>query len=61
MYDDIWVALVFSACAGAMGGATVAIILVAGSYKAQAIERGYALYCPADGDWAWVGDCEIGE
>lgn len=24
----------------------------------QAIERGYALYCPADGQFAWVGECE---
>ena len=24
----------------------------------QAIERGYALHCPADGEFAWVGECE---
>ena len=24
----------------------------------QAIERGYALYCPHDGEFAWVGECE---
>ena len=24
----------------------------------QAIERGYALYCPQDGEFAWVGECE---
>ncbi len=23
----------------------------------QAIERGYAIYCPNDGMWAWVGEC----
>jgi hypothetical protein len=27
------------------------------AYKSGAIERGYAQYCPADGDWAWVGEC----
>ena len=27
----------------------------------QAIERGYALYCPHDGEFAWVGECEDGE
>lgn len=26
--------------------------------KRQAIERGYALYCPADGEFAWKGECE---
>lgn len=24
----------------------------------QAIERGYALYCPTDGEFAWKGECE---
>lgn len=24
----------------------------------QAIERGYALYCPHDGEFAWKGECE---
>ena len=23
----------------------------------QAIERGYGLYCPHDGEFAWVGEC----
>lgn len=27
----------------------------------QAIERGYALHCPHDGEFAWVGECEEGE
>jgi hypothetical protein len=26
-------------------------------FKAQAIERGYALHCPTDGEWAWKGEC----
>lgn len=24
----------------------------------QAIERGYALYCPGDGRFAWKGECD---
>lgn len=35
--------------------------LVGESYREEAVERGYALYCPNNGDWAWVGDCDIGE
>ncbi len=27
-------------------------------YKAQAVKRGYAQYCPDDGAWAWKGECE---
>ena len=26
--------------------------------KQQAIDRGHALYCPKDGDFAWKGECE---
>ena len=24
----------------------------------QAIERGYALHCPKDGEFAWKGECD---
>ena len=26
--------------------------------KSEAIERGYALHCPQDGEFAWKGECE---
>ena len=26
--------------------------------SAQAIERGYALHCPQDGRFAWIGECD---
>ena len=26
--------------------------------QTQAIEHGYALYCPTDGKFAWHGECE---
>ena len=26
-------------------------------YQKQAIERGYALYCPTDKKFAWKGEC----
>jgi hypothetical protein len=30
----------------------------ASSYEEQAINRGYALYCPKDGEFAWKGECK---
>jgi hypothetical protein len=30
---------------------------VANKYKTQAIERGYALYCPTTGNFAWINEC----
>jgi len=26
--------------------------------QAEAIERGYALHCPKDGRFAWIGECD---
>ena len=26
-------------------------------YRTDAIERGYGLYCPENGDFAWKGEC----
>ena len=26
-------------------------------YRVNAIDRGYGLYCPANGDFAWKGEC----
>ena len=26
--------------------------------KQEAIEKGYALHCPKDGEFAWKGECE---
>lgn len=27
-------------------------------HEKEAISRGYGLYCPADGKFAWVGECD---
>ena len=26
-------------------------------WKRDTVDRGLALYCPMDGEWAWVGEC----
>jgi hypothetical protein len=56
--DSIWPAVFFGAFAGFILGMIVGSLFEGGTYKFEAIERGYALYCPADGAWAWVGECE---
>lgn len=30
-------------------------------YQTEAIERGYAIYCPQDGKFSWVGECDLVE
>ena len=27
------------------------------NWKRETVDRGLALYCPTDGQWAWVGEC----
>ena len=28
------------------------------NWKLDTVERGLALYCPTDGQWAWNGECD---
>jgi hypothetical protein len=56
--SDLYLALVL-----ALGLCIVFLLGVAtGSsnlkFQAQAIERGYALHCPSDGRFAWIGECD---
>jgi hypothetical protein len=39
-------------------GFIVGVIVGEGDIKTQAIQRGYALYCPSSGDYAWQGECK---
>jgi hypothetical protein len=27
------------------------------NWQKQTTERGLAIYCPLDGEWAWIGEC----
>ena len=45
---SLWVAVV-------VGIAT--IFVTNDLWKADTVERGLAMYCPADGQWAWNGEC----
>ena len=54
-------ALGFGICTAIFLSFFVAYIEIGGdvyALKRQAIERGYALHCPDDGKFAWVGECE---
>lgn len=41
-------------------GLMVAIIawgVTDNAWKADTVERGLAMHCPTDGQWAWNGEC----
>ena len=46
---SLWVAVV-------VGIAT--IFVTNDLWKADTVERGLAMYCPDDGQWAWNGECK---
>ena len=54
----------FGVMLGAVVGAALSFMIVItanpppSDFHRQAIERGYGLYCPMDGEFAWVGECE---
>lgn len=48
-----------------IGAVTMMLVLgafagshIGGRYQSDAIKRGYALYCPTTGEWAWKGECD---
>jgi hypothetical protein len=57
---------VFSSLGGfALGVMTASVTVGAVTYSAgqsgvrsEAVDRGYAAYCPKNGRWAWVGECD---
>ena len=51
------VLLIFGLLGGLGFGLAIGASIEGGTYEAQAVERGYAQYCPADGAWEWVGEC----
>lgn len=48
----IFAAMAFGCFCGIVGGA------IAGTYyERAAVQRGFAMHCPDDGEWAWKGEC----
>lgn len=50
-------ALIFGLLLGALIGFFAGGAGAGAFFKAEAIQRGYASYCPIDGRWAWKGEC----
>ena len=45
---------------GVWVGLTAAIVawgVTTSTWKADTVQRGLAMYCPDDGEWAWNGEC----
>lgn len=28
------------------------------AWRAETVQRGLATYCPTNGEWAWIGECD---
>ena len=49
--------LIFVFMVGVSVGFSGTSVLLSHTFRGAAIERGYALYCPMNGKFAWVGEC----
>jgi len=51
--------------AGIVGAVVVCMVIIVvfttptSEWQSNAIERGYALYCPSTGDFAWKDECDV--
>ena len=52
---------VFSVAIGMSVGGNMGDVRTKSELQTQAIERGYGLYCPTTGRFAWRGECEESE
>jgi hypothetical protein len=43
---------------GAAFGVLVSLAIADSMWKAETVERGLAIYCPQDGSWAWIEECQ---
>ena len=46
------------AVAGLIVGGVLFGNIVNSGWKTDSVDRGLAIYCPTDGEWAWVGECK---
>lgn len=62
---DAIAAVFVVAVVASVGGAALLIYVVWSwatepDWQHEAISRGFALYCPGDGEFAWIGECSEG-
>lgn len=50
--------IVIGMVVGFILGGFVFISITKASYRTEAIQRGHALYCPDNGKFEWVGECD---
>lgn len=60
--SEIFKGAVLCLCIGAIfGGIFVGAVVGTGTrdkWQAKVIDRGYGLYCPDTGEFAWKGECD---
>jgi hypothetical protein len=57
MKDEFAFVVAFLAL-GAIAGGALSFGLTTELWRIDTVTRGLAIYCPLDGDWAWIGECE---
>lgn len=58
MSSEDFIGVVIAVLMAFIGGMFIGSALQLDMDQKEVISRGYALYCPADAKFAWVGECE---
>lgn len=58
MTSDDFMGVVVAVLIAFGGGLFIGSTLQSNMDQKEVISRGYAIYCPDDGKFAWVGECE---
>lgn len=51
-------AFVVGVSLGLIAGFILGLFPTVAGWKQETVNRGYAQYCPMDGQWAWKGECD---
>lgn len=58
MDDGDFLFAVYALMIGFLAGFFLGTVIVTDTYRPEAVSRGFALYCPDDGVFAWKGECD---
>lgn len=56
--SDIVSAIMFGVLIGLVIGGSVASSISVNEWRKDTVARGLAIYCPQNGQWAWIGECK---
>jgi hypothetical protein len=58
MMDEEINSMFASFVVGVAIGACLALMMLSNAWRTATINRGLAIYCPQNGQWSWIEECD---